>query len=693
MKKSINQLLLYLLLINFSYAFSQSQLSIEEPLSTRQVHLDFHTSEYIPEIGAKFDKKQFQEALKVGKVNHINIFSKGHHGYSYYPTKVGTSHPELKFDLLGSQLEACKEIGVKCPLYFAVGWSVLDAEQNPDWVMKDIDGSMLTANLDVNAKPDEIRPNYSWKCLDPTPGGGYHEFIMKNVKEICERYNDLDGFWFDIYHIKPFSLTTYSKERMISEGVDLNDKKAMEKSFALALKAHMKDLRNLVSEYHPKATVFFNSATHIANKSIFKEALYEMNTHAELEDLPTTWGGYDKLPLEAKFHLGKGTPIVAMSGKFHKAWGEFGGFKHPDAIKYEAAAMISFGASCNFGDQLHPSGMMDMETYKNIGKAYDYVEKIEGYGPGGTPVSNLGVWLSLKHEADQGVVNMLLQLHQDFVVADVDNLNNLEMLMLPSHRNLSTNESETIQKWVNNGGKLIVFGKGAMLTNKDIFGIDLGVNYESESPFDFDFTVLKNALEEDVVKTPFVNYDAAIRVNLSNGIPLAMIREPYFNRTYEKYSSHRETPYLLEDSKYPAIVQNGNTIFFSHSIDQLYFNHGMRIHRQLFGNAINRLNPKHMIKVDNLPSSGRISFLDQKNEDRYVLHLLYSSPILRADKVQVIEDFIPISGAEVEINLDKKIKKIYQIPSMNPVDFKVLNGIIKLEVPEFLMHTGIVLEY
>ena len=119
----------------------------------------------------------------------------------------------------------------------------------------------------------------------------------------------------------------------------------------------------------------------------------------------------------------------------------------------------------------------------------------------------------------------------------------------------------------------------------------------------------------------------------------------------------------------------------------------MRIHRQLFGNAINRLNPKHMIKVDNLPSSGRISFLDQKNEDRYVLHLLYSSPILRADKVQVIEDFIPISGAEVEINLDKKIKKIYQIPSMNPVDFKVLNDIIKLEVPEFLMHTGIVLEY
>ena len=32
-----------------------------------------------------------------------------------------------------------------------------------------------------------------------------------------------------------------------------------------------------------------------------------------------------------------------MSGKFHTEWGEFGGFKHADALKYEAAAMIASG--------------------------------------------------------------------------------------------------------------------------------------------------------------------------------------------------------------------------------------------------------------------------------------------------------------------------------------------------------------
>ena len=53
-------------------------------LRFRQVHLDFHTSGLIDGIGSRFDKRQFQEALKVGHVNSITIFSKCHHGYSYH---------------------------------------------------------------------------------------------------------------------------------------------------------------------------------------------------------------------------------------------------------------------------------------------------------------------------------------------------------------------------------------------------------------------------------------------------------------------------------------------------------------------------------------------------------------------------------------------------------------------------------
>ena len=40
----------------------------------RQVHLDFHTSEFIENIGEKFDKKEFQDALIAGHVDSITLF-------------------------------------------------------------------------------------------------------------------------------------------------------------------------------------------------------------------------------------------------------------------------------------------------------------------------------------------------------------------------------------------------------------------------------------------------------------------------------------------------------------------------------------------------------------------------------------------------------------------------------------------
>ena len=44
--------------------------------------------------------------------------------------------------------------------------------------------------------------------------------------------------------------------------------------------------------------------------------------------------------------------------------------------------MVSFGAAVNFGDQLHPSGEMEIATYENIGYAYKYIQKIEEFGVG-----------------------------------------------------------------------------------------------------------------------------------------------------------------------------------------------------------------------------------------------------------------------------------------------------------------------
>ena len=99
-------------------------------MNFRQVHLDFHTGEKVPGIGSEFSKQQFQEALKAGHVNSITIFSKCHHGWAYHPSRANLMHPNLNFDLLGAQIEAAHEIGVKTPVYLSAGHDEKKTEQS-----------------------------------------------------------------------------------------------------------------------------------------------------------------------------------------------------------------------------------------------------------------------------------------------------------------------------------------------------------------------------------------------------------------------------------------------------------------------------------------------------------------------------------------------------------------------------------
>ncbi len=65
----------------------------------------------------------------------------------------------------------------------------------------------------------------------------------------------------------------------------------------------------------------------------------------------------------------------------------------------------------------------------------------------------------------------------------------------------------------------------------------------------------------------------------------------------------------------------------------MYFNtyvNALKLHRELVKNAIDLLYTSPMLKVNNLPSCGRVSFLKQESKNRYVAHLLYAAPYQEA---------------------------------------------------------------
>lgn len=144
-------------------------------LNFRQVHLDFHTSEKIPKIGGKFNKEQFQNALKTGHINSITLFSKCHHGWAYHPSKANDMHPNLNFDLLKAQIEAAHEIGVKTPVYISAGYDEKYAKTHTECLIRDKEEKIL-------GTPDFSRAGYHMFCMN-TP---YLDYLTKQIEEVCE---------------------------------------------------------------------------------------------------------------------------------------------------------------------------------------------------------------------------------------------------------------------------------------------------------------------------------------------------------------------------------------------------------------------------------------------------------------------------------------------------------------------------
>ena len=660
---------------------------------TRQVHLDFHTSEHIPGVGSRFSKAQFQQALQLGRVNAINIFAKCHHSWSYYPTKVGMVHPTLEFDLVGAQIEACHEIGVRCPVYVTVGWSATDAAMHPEWAVRDIEGRPSSRDKGAvnNPDPGAPRPFGSW--IDLCPSGEYLDLILAQSRELCEWY-PLDGLWYDITS-GPVCYCDNCRRGMAAEGYDVNDPAQALAYNRLKWTRFMEACNAQLHSYHPEGTVFYNGTTVMYLDGVHTAPgshIPHLNTHYELEDLPTTWGGYDKLSMRAKFFARRERPMIAMSGKFHTSWGEFGGFKHPDAIRYETATMVAHGCIPCFGDQMHPAGEMDLETYRSIGEAYAYLEQIEDMIDAEC-YATLGVWRTGVEAHDQGVVNMLLEAHYDYDLVRPDEpLSRYEAIILTGGRCLTDADAARLAAYVSQGGKVLVLGESALLADRDALAVNIGADYVGSARYAQDYTVAGELLRAGIVGSPFLNDLAAVRMApRADAEVLAAIHEPYFDRTYGRYCSHRNTPNRLELAEHPAALRQGSVVYLAHPLGMIYHRGGARVHRDLFINALRLLHTRPAVAA-NLPSAGRVTLMHQPAQRRYIAHLMYAPPLQRGNCL-VIEDLPPLHDVELTVCVPQTIAAATLAPQGATLALAADGDALHLTVPQVVGHQAVVLAY
>ena len=640
----------------------------------RCVHLDFHTSPDISGVGKRFDKEKFTKTVKNANIDLMTVFAKCHHGYTYYPSGVSTMHPGLDFNLLAEEIDAIHAAGAKAPIYITLGWSKKDADEHPEWHHIDF-FTKKTAYMghvpNDSDSPDMPLEHCSWATLCPL--GDYMNHLEAITREVCERFDVSDGVFYDICFFSDACVCDSCRSGMEKMGLNPESYEDAKKYYSLGRIEMMKKLTAIVHEYKPFATVFYNGGADM-NRTEY----HPYQTHYELEDLPTAWGGYDLMPLRAKFFEKYGKTFLGMTGKFHHAWGEFGGFKDKEALRYECADMLSVGASISVGDHLHPSGDIDESTYAVIGHAFDYVKKIEKYSENTRAYTDLAIWLSHNGDSDMGASKLLqiMHLEYDVIESGAEISPKYKCIILPDKVSFTEEDKAALIDFTRNGGKLIA-------SYESVF-CELGVEKIAPSECDADFI----GCELDEFKTPFLSYSSAYRVR-SCGESLAAVYEPYFNRTAKHFCGHKNTPYKTEPADYPALVKCGNLIYFAHPVFEAYNNSGNYVLEKYVINAID-LAYERGIRTLELPSSGRIRLREDKDGKFLALHVLYAPPVNRGN-VCLLPDFPKLHDVKITLKTNKKISSVTSEPDGCDVSFTQNGELITLSLSPFSLHKLIIL--
>ena len=655
----------------------------------RQIHLDFHTSEKIKGIGEKFSKEQFRKALKAGHVDSITVFSKCHHGWAYHPSKANEMHPGLKFDLLKSEIEAAHEIGVKTPVYLSAGYDEKMARRHPEWIIRSKDESMWpTENF--------AQPGYHRLCFNSP----YLEYLLKQIEEVCENY-DADGIFLDIVGVMPCYCQNCVRT-LLSEGKDPYDEKNALELAERVYKNYTESARKAADKFKPGIPMFHN-ASHISHG---RRDLARMNTHLELESLPTGGWGYDHFPLSAAYARTLDTEFLGMTGKFHKSWGEFGGYKHPNALRFETALSVANGAKCSVGDQMHPNGIMDMATYNTIGKAYAEIEEKEPWLKNAVNVADIAVFTNesaanyyagkgigfgqkeLVSSGDVGCTRILLEGKYLFNAVDIEeDFSKYKLVVLPDFIRVDEELREKLDTYMKNGGKLLLSGISGLCKDRDEFALDLGINYIGKCEFNptylipnFDVSPLENAA--------YAVYTEAQKIENVSAEEIAVRENPYFNRTTFEFSSHQHAP-NNDDVREPGIAITENTAYIAWNIFEDYAENGSLILKKVVCGVIDKLLKNKTVKT-NLPAQGVITLTKQNN--RQIVHLLYASPVKRGKNVEIIEDIMPVYNVDVEVRCEKKAERVYLVPQNRDIKFEQNENVISFTVDRMENHQMVVIE-
>jgi len=620
-------------------------------LPSRQVHLDFHTSQYIPNIAEQFNAATFAQTFVDANVTSVTVFGRCHHGYTYYPSKANPErvHPHLNGrNLLVEQIDALHAAGIRAPVYTTIQWDRYTADRHPEWLIRNRYGqhegdSFVEAGF------------YQSLCVNTS----YWDYLETHMRELLTLLEGkANGFFFDITGIRP-CFCSACLPQMREQGVNLYDDIAVRTFAKQTIDRFKARMTALVHEYNPNSTAFYN-AGHIGPCNKDSVGSY---THFELESLPSGSWGYLHFPITARYARTLGKDCIGQTGKFHTDWGDFHSLKNQAALEFECFRALSYGFAVEIGDQLEPFGKLNPATYKLIGNVYKQIAEREQWARPGKAIVEAALIspenVLFEHQIPDsimGAVQMLEELAVQFDIIDSEGeLSKYSLLILPDDLIIDAKLQQRLDDYAAAGGAIIACYKGGSNTLGEYptcFGVVSDGANENYPDFILAEGVLSANLELD---NEYVMYKQGLKIssNTPETITILQARKPFFPREGEYFCSHKYTPSNKGDT-HPAALQKGRVILFAHPIFEQYRANAPRWCKQLMENAISHLLPTRLVR-HNGPSTMTVSLLDQPEQNRVTAHLLSYIPVRKSANIDIIEERTILYDVQLQLGLPNSV--------------------------------------
>jgi hypothetical protein len=531
-----------------------------------------------------------------------------------------------------------------------------------------------------------------WQTLDMS--SPYQEYLTGQIEEVLERYAPIDGLFLDMCWDQP-SASRWAMAGMKREGLDprsAGDRARYARSVAHAYMARYSSMVERALRPGSPMAIWFNSRP---KAGLTTEARFLR--HIEVESLPSGGWGYDYLPYVGRLVRTLGLPVLGMTGRFHRSWGDMASLKPEAALRYECCQMLMHGLTVSVGDLLPPNAVPSSAAYERIGTVYHYIETCEPYVTGGRPAVEVAVVVDAAlgdapGPAVIGAVRVLQQLRQQFDVIAADApFGSYPVLLLPDSTPIDAGLAGRLRDYVGQGGALVLSAAAAAASPE---GTELlrGLGWEIAGTAPFSTTFLR--LSASRWLTPPVPGDVRIHgesLLLDAAAPAETFVElvfPYFDRTYDHFSGHSYTP-PEKPSGRGAVVQNGRVIVFAVPLFAAVAEEGNDQYRQLVGECLERLLPAPALRVGG-PVHLETSVVETSNAT--VVHLLSFVPARLARDLDLVYDPFPIVDVEVSLRLGTAPTRVTLQPANEELKFSYGQGYASTRATVLDGHAMVVFE-